>query len=456
MELSPKQQFIDLVTKSKSPLLLTHQRPDGDALGSILALQMVLKDMGKQVSAICVDPVPQAFKFLPETEAISQEFTGTRDFIISVDASTIKPDKIFYKIENNKLNIVITPKSGQFKPDMVCTTDGGFKYDLIIVLDSTEPERLGISFESNPDLFFETPVINIDHHPGNDYFGTVNLVDLTATSTSEILVSLIEALGQKFNENTATALLTGIITDTGSFQNANTTPKSLTIAAQLVAAGARQQEIIKSIYKTRSLTTLKLWGLVLSNMKLESEGRFIWSAISIANFEQVGAGEDESAGVIDELLKTAADVDFALLMTERNGGIHGSLRSVAKGIDVSSIASAFGGGGHVAAAAFQVEDTTLADGTSDVIEKIKGLMGKTVVDHYEKNNQIIREKLHIPSEVKPEEPILPEEEETSAPDGLEQFSNSQEESTEESAPKVLEVPADIDESIEEEEPVPKW
>lgn len=393
MELSPKQQFIDLVNKSTNPLILTHQRPDGDALGSLLALQMVLKKMGKQVSAICVDPVPQVFSFLPNSTLVSREFSGTRDFVISVDAAEIKPDKVFYKVENNKLNIVITPKNGQFKPEMVTIADGNFKYDLIIVLDSTDPERLGISFEAHPDLFYETPVINIDHHPGNDSFGAVNIVDLTATSTSEILVSLIEALGQKFDPDMATALLTGITTDTGSFQNANTTPKSLTIAAQLVAAGGRQQEIVKNIYKTRSLSTLKLWGLVLSNMKLETEGRFIWSAISNDDFEQAGAKEDESAGVIDELLKTASGVDFALLLSERNNGVHGSLRSVAKGIDVSAIASLFRGGGHTVAAAFQVEDTTLDKETGKIIEKIRNYLGNVVVAQLEESNKQTREKI---------------------------------------------------------------
>jgi phosphoesterase RecJ-like protein len=452
MELSPKQQFIDLINKSTNPLILTHQRPDGDALGSLLALQMVLKKMGKQVSAICVDPVPQVFSFLPDANIISQEFSGTRDFVISVDASTVKPDKIFYKVEDDKLNIVITPKQGQFKHEMVTIADGNFKYDLIIVLDSTDPERLGISFEGNPDLFYETPVINIDHHPGNDYFGAVNIVDLTATSTSEILVSLIEALGQKFDEDMATALLTGITTDTGSFQNANTTPKSLTIAAQLVAAGGRQQEIVRNIYKTRSLSTLRLWGLVLSNMKQESEGRFIWSVLSMANFAEAGAKEDESNGVIDELLKTASGVDFALLLSERNGGVHGSLRSVAKGVDVSAIATLFGGGGHTVAAAFQVEDTTLEKESQNIIDKIKRYLGQTVITQIEENNQQTRAKIQN-GDQKPEIKAAPVEKvaEVKTPDQTE----VPEIVPEQPAEKTVESPVDDSEAAPEES-TPKW
>jgi len=377
MELSPKQQFVDLINRSTAPLILTHQRPDGDALGSMIALYLTLKKLGKRVSAICVDPIPPVFSFLPATEAIQKEFKATRDFVISIDASTVLPDKVFYKVEENKLNIVITPKIGRYNQQMVSLSDGGFQNDLIIVLDSTDPDRLGISFEANPDLFYENPVINIDHHAGNDYFGKINLVDLTATSTSEILVSLIEALGQKFDEDTATALLCGITTDTGSFQNANTTPKSLTIAAQLVAAGARQQEIVKNIYKTRSLETLKLWGLTLSGMQLENREKFVWSALSKNDFQSVGAAAEDANGVIDELLKTTSGVDFALLLTERGNDLHGSLRSIAKGVDVSQIAKIFGGGGHVLASAFQIEKANLADSQATVIEKIKNHLSNT-------------------------------------------------------------------------------
>ena len=374
---------------------MTHQRPDGDALGSVLASFLTFKKMGKQVAAVCVDPVPKVFNFLPAWTEITSKFNAARDFIITLDASQNTPDKIFYKVEDNKLNIVVTPKSGQYTSEMVTFKDGGFKYDLIIVLDSTDPERLGISFEQNPDLFFETPVINIDHHAGNDYFGKINIVDFTATSTSEILVSLIESLGQKLDEDVATALLTGITTDTGSFQNANTTPKSLTIAAQLVAAGARQQEMVKNIYKTKPLSTLRLWGIALSKMRMEDDFKFLWSTLGVDDFESVGAAEDESAGVLDELLKTASGVDFVMLLSERNGGVHGSLRNVAKGVDVSAIATLFGGGGHAAAAAFQVADSTLPASKEMIIKKIKDFLGGRVVEKYNNNNDETRKILKV-------------------------------------------------------------
>lgn len=375
MELSPKQQIIDLITKSKKILLLTHINPDGDAIGSMLAFHLVLISLGKEVTSVLPSPMPKLFSFLPGSENITAEFSGLKDFILSIDCSQADVDKLGYKYlkDKHKLNIVITPKSGNFSPQDVSFSYGAAKYDLVFVLDAPDLERLGSVYDNNPDLFYEAPIVNIDHHSGNDYFAKVNWVDLTATSTSEILVALFEALGQGkslLNEAIATCLLAGIITDTGSFQNTNTTPKSLTVAAQLVATGAHQQEIVRHIYKTKTLSTLKLWGIILSRLSKEPEG-FVWSIVEEEDFTTLGANEEETGGVVDELLKTAPGIDFALLLSEKEGGIRGNLRAAKPSVDVSQIAQLFGGGGHTQAAGFQITNTKLSDVADKIIQKIK-------------------------------------------------------------------------------------
>lgn len=376
MELTPKQQTTELIKSAQKILLLSHVNPDGDALGSLLAMTLVLKKLGKDVTAVCADVLPETFQFLPGREFLLDSFSGTKDFIISVNTSRTKVDKLSYKNlpEENRLNIVITPANGSFRNEDVTFAAGAFKFDLIFVLDSPDLERLGSLYDQGTELFYETPVVNIDHHAGNDYFGKVNWVDLTATSTAEILVSLIESLGREqplLDTEVATALLTGIIVDTGSFQNANTTPKSFTVAAQLVAAGARQQEIIKWVFKTKTLSTLKLWGKVLENISDEQEYKFVWSRLSRDDFTATGATDSASSGVIDELLKTAPDIDFAFLLSEKNDGLHGSFRSATSGVDVAAIAKLFGGGGHEAAAAFHIPGETLMSKQGEIIAKIK-------------------------------------------------------------------------------------
>lgn len=376
MELTPKQQTTQTISAAQKILVLTHVNPDGDALGSLIALYLVLKKLGKDVTAVAPEVIPGTFNFLPHAQDLTKGFSGTKDFIITIDTSRTKVDRLGYKHlpEENKLNIVITPLGGTFKNEDVSFSYGAFKFDLIIVLDSPDLDRLGPLYDGQTSLFYETPVINIDHHSGNDFFGKINWVDLTATSSAEILVSLIESLAREnplIDEDIATALLTGIITDTGSFQNANTTPKSLTVAAQLVAAGGRQQEIIRHVFKTKPLSTLKLWGRILESVRLDAEGRFIWAKISRADFLSSGAQESETSGVIDELLKSAPNIDFVLLLSEKAGELDGSLRAVAPGTDVSQIAQLFGGGGHEAAAGFQLPEATLLTNEEEILGKIR-------------------------------------------------------------------------------------
>jgi len=374
MELSPKQQIVELIKSKQKILLLTHQSPDGDAIGSILAFSGALKKMGKDAMAVCHDVLPATFNYMPKISEVSQNFSTGRDFVISVDTKTVKAERIMYKNNGDKLDIVITPSGGQFNKEMLSTGEGGFHFEAVVVLDCTDLERIGLPYEKNAELFYEVPVVNIDHHAGNDNFGKINMVDLTATSTSEILVSLIEALSgdSKFiDEEMATALLTGIITDTNSFQNTNTTPKSLTVAAQLVASGARQQEIIKRIYKTKPLSTLRLWGRALSQLHDEQNFRFVWTALYKKDYLECNAAEPESSGVIDELLKTASGVEFALLLSEKNGDVHGSLRSTMRTKDVAQIAKLFDGGGHSMAAAFQLKNTSLEKSSAEIIQRIK-------------------------------------------------------------------------------------
>ena len=373
MELSPKQQIVEAIRGSENILAITHRGPDGDAVGSLVAVSKVLEKIGKKVTTVCADNIPAVFSFLNGNQVV-ENISGNRDFVISLDVSSVKADKFLYKTEDGRINFIVTPKSGEFTPEMVSFPGGKFKFDLIIVLDCPDLERLGKPYEENVDLFYETPIINIDHHASNDHFGKINLVDLTATSTCEILVSLFESLSKDtslLTDDIATALLTGIITDTNSFQNQNTTPKSLTVAAQLVAANADQQEIIRKIYKTRSLSTLRLWGRVLTNIHDESSYRFLWSQIKKSDFSSVGASADDSDGVIDELLKTAYGVDFVLLLIEKDDGIHGSLRAVGKGVDVSGIANLFAGGGHPMAAGFVIEDGKSDIPTDQIISKIR-------------------------------------------------------------------------------------
>lgn len=376
METTPKVQISELIRNSNSVLVLAHADPDGDAIGSVLAMRLILQKLKKEVDVALFGSLPQNCSFLPGFGEIGQAVEASNDLVLTIDTRQTGNDlKLGHKLLNDKRQVIIvlSPSRGTLVPEDVTIARSRPKYDLILILDCSELERIGPIVKDMPDLFYETPTVSIDHHATNSYFAKVNWVDMTATSTAEMLVSLIESLGRNENlldADVATCLLTGLTTDTGSFQNQTTTPKSLTVAAQLVAAGARQQEIIEKIFRTKPLSTLKLWGKVLSNIHEDTKHNFVWASVTSEEAKSVGADPKETGGMIDELLKTAAGVNFVLLLSERNGRVHGSLRSVNKAFNVAEISKLFGGGGHLPAAAFEV-DGTLQEKEANLITDIK-------------------------------------------------------------------------------------
>jgi phosphoesterase RecJ-like protein len=376
MEPTPKQQAVDLIKRAQR-ILVVPGRPDGDSIGSALACLMVLTKINKEVSVALLEPVSQQFRFLPRVTDIARDINGARDFIITLDNPAVETDKLSYNFDDGKLNIVITPKRGRYQPENVTFQQGAFKYDLILTLDSPHLGMLGGIYDRYPTLFQGVPMINIDHHASNAHFGAVNLVDLAATSTAEILIGVIESLGADLIDgDVATALLTGIIADTGSFQNANTTPKSLTIAAQMVGLGARQQEIVRQLFKTKSLAMLKLWGQILSNIQFDTDHKLVWGTAGLDDLSSTGATEHDFSGLIDELMTSVPGADIVMLLSERKPKvISGSVRTV-KGVDAAAVCQMFGGGGHPGAAGFQILDVTLGEALPVVLEKLRAYQGK--------------------------------------------------------------------------------
>lgn len=374
---STQKQVIDLIKRSNKILVLPSAPPDGDSLGAAISLYMSLKKLGKEVTVICSDPVPEVLQFLPNIKAVGNKVVTTSDFIITIDLKNAKLNHIKNFVENDKVNIVITPKEGRISEGDITFNRGEVGYDLIITVDTAELTQLRGFYEQNIELFHQIPVINIDHHISNAHFGKVNNVDIMASSTTELLVPLLEQLANEENvelidEDVATLLLTGIITDTGSFQNANTTPKAFDVAANLVSYGARQQEIIQHIYKTKQLSQLKLWGRVLSKIQVDEHYRIVWSVVSQQDFRDTGSQEDETGDVIDELMTNAPGAEVIILMKEKKDNtISVSVRTTNPSVDASKIAEAFGGGGHTQAAGFRINDRGLRDAEYDVINSVK-------------------------------------------------------------------------------------
>ncbi len=372
-----RKQIIELVKRSKSILIMPSAPVDGDSLGGALAVYLTLKKIGKQATVVCADPVPEAFQFLPTTKIVSHEFTAASDFIVALDCRKAKIKNIRTALEHDKVNLIITAKPGRFSGEDVSFHHGPSRYDLIITVDTADLEQLGRFYEDNTELFSTVPLINIDHHASNGFFGKINYVDIMASASTELLIPLIrdfETDSEKkiMDEDIATLILAGIITDTGSFQNANTTPRSFADAAQMIRQGARQQEIIQNVFKTKNLSTLRLWGRILTNLRVDQKHKFVWSTISARDFAETASRADETGGIIDELLTNAPGTEVVLLLKEKPDGIiSGSIRTTNPSVDASAIAEMFGGGGHTQAAGFKIESTDLLGIEKMVTEKIR-------------------------------------------------------------------------------------
>jgi len=396
-EISSKQQIVDSIKKSNNILLVTHSRPDGDAVASVLAMKLILEKINKKADVVVSDEISDRYKFLPQIGTVLKEAKINRDLVININVPRDRIGKIGYnKKEKGGMDLIITPTQGEIKKEDVSFSSGGVAYDLVIILDVASPDILSSFYKENEDLFKDIPVINIDHHPTNPSFGKFNLLDSNATSTCEILVSLAEALGKDLiDKEIATLLLAGIIADTNRFQNNNTTPKSLTVAAQLIASGARRSDIIKNFYKTLPVSTLRVWGKVLANIQEDKDNKIVWSTISKNEIKAMGAKDNEVGGeILNELLSAAPGAKVILLLVERdNGLVTGGMRTSDPDIHLDKIALLCGGGGHTQAAGFRLENTNLVEAEKTVLGKIRSYLGLPEIDKENKDNHEQTEKV---------------------------------------------------------------
>jgi bifunctional oligoribonuclease and PAP phosphatase NrnA len=290
-------------------LLTTHENPDGDALGSILAAKHVLDALGKNSVMYLsgVAPLPAEYKFMPLE-----------------DLRRVLPD------------------------------DAGDR--VLFALDCANESRLG---EGQAALEAAPLVVNVDHHHDNSHFGNVNLVVADASSTGEIVRDLVAELGLELTPELAEAIYIALVTDTGRFQYANTTPKALRLAAELVEAGADVHRVFQSVYETVQLAKLKLLARALERAEVYEGGGLVVSYLRKTDFAEVGASEPYSEGIID-FLRAVEGADMAALIREPPApgrpARRVSLRSSSDELDVSAIARASGdGGGHRQAAGFSSE-----------------------------------------------------------------------------------------------------
>lgn len=297
-----ENDLFQLVEKSKKILIVIPPSPTDDALCSAIALNHLIEKKQKDVACLFIEQLPERLRYLDLPANLITGLRGARDFILIFNTQHNKIISQRAEQIDDQYVIRLTPEKGSIDPRDFSIIPASYSYDLVIILGTASLDMLGAIYQENPDLFYETPKINIDNQSSNENYGQINLVNMTATSVAEIITELVfkqweKALDQKIAE----ALLSGIIAATESFQRPTTTPNAMILAAKLMKYQADQPKIIRHLYKTKSLAFLKLWGRVMARLQFEEKRCLVWSFISTEDLVQSRASLQDIPYVLEKI-----------------------------------------------------------------------------------------------------------------------------------------------------------
>lgn len=310
------EQILQHIKTSQRILVASHAEPDGDCLGSLVAMGLALIKLDKTITLFNPSPIPAVYRFLPGVEHIVTQINAAEE------------------------------------------------YDLAIVLDCGDIIRVG----EESSIVTQIPiVVNIDHHVSNTGFGHVQLIDTDACATAEIVYRLIKALEIPFDKAIATSIYLGILTDTGSFRFSNTNPAAFAISKAMTDIGVEPHAVAQRVFGTYSLGRIKLLNMALNSIEISENGKLSLMTVNRSMLNATGTSTEDIDGLINYARRIEAVKVAALIHEIKNGAgkftnmnrYHVSLRSDST-VDVAKIAGKFGGGGHTSAAGFQIESTLVS------------------------------------------------------------------------------------------------
>lgn len=296
---------------AKTALVVSHIDPDGDSIGSMLVLGLLLEKLGLSTMLYCEDDVPKIYRFLYGADEVRKTLTLSKHF------------------------------------------------DIAFAADASDLNRLG----SNLNLRDAAKVIvNIDHHPDNVLFGDINYVS-KKSSTAELIYNLCKFLKVKIDKRMAECLYVALITDTGNFRYENTSGETFVMAADLLHAGVNTHELTTRIYDTKTIASLRIVSAALMNLEISPDRKAAWAVVTEEMMQKAGARGEDLIGLVDQI-RSIEGIEVAVLFREERGKVKINFRSKEK-INVSEIAENFGGGGHTRAAG-----AVVAGGVETVKQKV--------------------------------------------------------------------------------------
>ena len=308
MSLNTDQQIYQLINNSKKILLLVPVNYNGDCLSAILAFYNYLlsQTKGDNINFILPQKAKKIYSFLPGVREAKLEFNHIRRLVLSIDTTNTKVNKIDYTQSDDNLKIFINSVPMEINTENVKTFYDNY-YDLIIIFNSSDLKSLGEVFSDHPDFFHQTPIINIDNKASNERYGQINFVDLKSNSLSEQVFNFFIRNNLSITQEIATCLLSGIISSTKGFSNKKVTPRALEIASKLIELGADREKVIENLYQTKSISLLRVWGQILSELNYDEENKIAWSALKTDDDEL------EVSDLIEELISKASQAEIIVL-----------------------------------------------------------------------------------------------------------------------------------------------
>lgn len=369
---TPKQIF-EAIRRSSSPLLVLPRGAGADGYASAVGFSKLIEGMGKKAEVAAADgAAPVNLGFLPGIEQIKPNIENLRNLVVELDTSKTRVQNMKHEERDGRLFISLTPHQGTWDEKDLRISHSAYRHDLIICFGAPDLEACAHLYHEHKDFFFRTPIINIDRSPDNEHFGQINHVDLTTSAIGETCFELVHSINPSLiDAEIATAFLTGMIAKTRSFRTPHLTPKTLEVAGKLMTLGARRQEIVRHLFQTRSVQTLRLWGRALARLKSDSEAKIVWTLLSQQDFLHAGAREEDLPDVIDELISNSPEAKIIVLLYENHARhICGIIRAE-QPHDARQLTESFSPFGTKQEAHVCLEKKTIVQAEKEIIEMIK-------------------------------------------------------------------------------------
>ncbi|MDD4995247.1 MAG: hypothetical protein PHW53_02170 [Patescibacteria group bacterium] len=372
MALNQIQQVYEAIQRSKRPLIVARRAWEPDTLTAGLGIFKLAEKLEKQPDFLLEDYSARPnLRFLPHLDVVKPGLENMNKFVIKLDTSRTKFQDLSYDLKGDILEIYLAPQGGTWSERDIKTQTTEYKYDLVISVDTPDLESIGKTYDNHSDFFYRTPIINIDSNPANEHYGQINHVDITATSASEVVFGIYDNINRNFiDEDMATLLLAGMIAKTRSFRAPNVTPQTLATASQLTALGARREEIIHNLYRTRTIPTLKLWGRALARLRADESLGLVWTMLTRDDFSLSGAGAADLDDIVSELIVNSPRAAVVLILYEHENHVCGVLHAE-KPHNAAELARPYGSRGTNLRADFTIPEPGLTQAEEKIIGHLK-------------------------------------------------------------------------------------